>query len=135
DSLSAFIIGYAAGFILYFFMLFYGMSVMRSVMEEKTNRIAEIIVSSVTPFQLMLGKIIGVALVGLTQFLIWLGIILISGGALMSGMGLNMLSEPGMVQTAQTGADPEFLAGLQAILSDTQWTYIIFWFLFYFLGG
>src|SRR5690606_35022661 len=86
DSLSAFVIGYASGFILYFFMLFYGMSVMRSVMEEKTNRIAEIIVSSVSPFQLMLGKIIGVALVGLTQFLIWLGIILVSGSALVGGM-------------------------------------------------
>lgn len=136
DSVSAFVIGYAAGFILYFFMLFYGMSVMRSVMEEKTNRIAEIIVSSVTPFQLMLGKIVGVALVGLTQFLIWLGIILISGGALAGGMGAGLFSDPGMLQqTAQAGTDPDFLVGLQAIISDTNWAYIIFWFLFYFLGG
>lgn len=136
DSLSAFVIGYASGFILYFFMLFYGMSVMRSVMEEKTNRIAEIIVSSVSPFQLMLGKIIGVALVGLTQFLIWLGIILVSGSALVGGMGVGMFSDPALLQqTAQTGTDPDFITGLQAIISDTQWVYIIFWFLFYFLGG
>ena len=58
-------------------MIIYGTQVMRGVMEEKTNRIAEVIVSSVKPFQLMLGKIIGIGAVGLTQFAIWIVIMLV----------------------------------------------------------
>lgn len=61
-------IGYACGFLIYFIMLIYGSQVMMGVMEEKTNRIAEVVVSSIRPFQLMLGKIIGIGLVALTQF-------------------------------------------------------------------
>jgi ABC-2 type transport system permease protein len=64
-------LGYAAGFLIYIFILLYGVQVMRGVMEEKTSRIVEVILSSVKPFQLMMGKIIGIALVGLTQFLLW----------------------------------------------------------------
>ncbi len=64
-------IGFVCGILIFFFVLFYGMQVMRGVMEEKTSRIVEVIISSVKPFQLMLGKIIGVALVGVTQFLLW----------------------------------------------------------------
>jgi ABC-2 type transport system permease protein len=64
-------IGLGAGVLIYMFIFLYGVQVMRGVMEEKTNRIVEVILSSVKPFQLMMGKIIGVALVGLTQFLLW----------------------------------------------------------------
>lgn len=65
-------VGYAGGFLIYFFIFMFGAQIMRGVIEEKTSRIIEIIVSSVRPFQLMMGKIIGVALVGLTQFLLWI---------------------------------------------------------------
>ncbi len=65
-------IGFGSAFIIYFMIFLYGSQVMRGVIEEKTNRIVEVIVSSVKPFQLMLGKIIGVALVGLTQFVLWI---------------------------------------------------------------
>ncbi|GAB3898325.1 ABC transporter permease [Larkinella knui] len=65
-------IGYLCAFIIYFAIFIYGVQVMRGVMEEKTNRIVEVIISSVKPFQLMAGKITGVALVGLTQFLLWI---------------------------------------------------------------
>jgi ABC-2 type transport system permease protein len=65
------VIGIFAGILIYFFIFLFGAQVMRGVIEEKTSRIVEIIVSSVKPFQLMMGKIIGIALVGLTQFLIW----------------------------------------------------------------
>lgn len=68
---NAAIFGLATGILIFFFVMVYGMQVMRSVMEEKTNRIIEVIISSVKPFQLMMGKIIGVACVGITQFLIW----------------------------------------------------------------
>ncbi len=64
-------IGFLCGILIYIFIFMYGTMVMRGVIEEKTNRIIEIIISSVKPFQLMMGKIIGVALVGLTQFLLW----------------------------------------------------------------
>ena len=64
-------LGFIAGFLIYMFIFLYGAQVMRGVIEEKSNRIIEIIVSSVKPFQLMMGKIIGVAMVGLTQFLLW----------------------------------------------------------------
>lgn len=70
-------VGYISGFLIYMFIFMFGAQVMRGVIEEKTNRIVEIIVSSVRPFQLMMGKIIGIALVGLTQFLLWIILTLI----------------------------------------------------------
>lgn len=65
------IVGFAGAILIYFFIFFFGAQVMRGVIEEKTSRILEVIISSVKPFQLMMGKIIGIALVGLTQFLLW----------------------------------------------------------------
>src|SRR5262245_59741135 len=78
------IVGFAGGLLIYLFTLLYGAQVMRGVMEEKMNSIVEVIISSVKPMQLMMGKIIGVAMVGLTQFLLW--VILTSGiyGVVMS---------------------------------------------------
>ena len=67
----AMIVGYISGFLIYFFIFMFGAQVMRGVIEEKTNRIIEIIISSVKPFQLMMGKIVGIGLVGLTQFALW----------------------------------------------------------------
>lgn len=69
-------IGYLASFLIYMFVFMFGSMVMRSVIEEKSNRIVEVIVSSVKPMQLMMGKIIGVALVALTQFVIWIALTL-----------------------------------------------------------
>jgi len=74
-------IGYLGGMLIFFFIFFFGSQVMRGVIEEKVSRIIEVIVSSVKPYQLMMGKIIGVGLVGLTQFLIWmiLSAVLVTG--------------------------------------------------------
>lgn len=66
------VVGVVAGLLIYFFIFMYGSQVMRGVMEEKSNRIVEIIMSSVKPFELMMGKIIGIGLVGLTQFVLWI---------------------------------------------------------------
>lgn len=136
DSLSSYAIGYGSGMLLYFFMLFYGMSVMRSVMEEKTNRIAEIIISSVKPYQLMLGKIFGVALVGLAQFLIW---ILLLGGLILIGYSSFSIS-PDMGNSVssdltQQAGNQEIFNSIFSTLSSTNWWMILSWFLFYFLGG
>ncbi len=76
SSTVAYIVGWVAGFLIYIVLLVFGMMVMRGVMEEKTNRIAEVMVSSVKPFQLMMGKIVGIAGVGLVQFIIWTGILM-----------------------------------------------------------
>ena len=72
-------IGYASGLLIYILTFIYGAAVMRGVMEEKTNRIAEVIISSVKPFQLMFGKITGIGAVGLTQFLMWIILIITTG--------------------------------------------------------
>ncbi len=68
----AYAVSFACGILIYMMMIIYGTQVMRGVTEEKTSRIAEVIVSSVKPFQLMMGKIIGIGAVGLTQFAIWI---------------------------------------------------------------
>jgi ABC-2 type transport system permease protein len=78
----AYAVSFIAGLLIYMILLIYGMMVMRGVMEEKMNRIAEVIVSSVKPFQLMLGKIIGIGAVGLTQFAIWIILVLVLQGVL-----------------------------------------------------
>ena len=72
DSSLNTIVGFVAGIMIYMFIFLYGVQVMRGVIEEKTNRIVEVIISSVKPIQLMMGKIIGIALVGFTQFLLWI---------------------------------------------------------------
>jgi ABC-2 type transport system permease protein len=76
-------VGYGAAFLIYITLFLYGAMVMRGVMEEKTNRIAEVVISSVKPYQLMMGKIIGIGAVGVTQFLLW--ILLIAGFSTLLG--------------------------------------------------
>jgi len=130
-------IGFGCGLLLYMFMLFYGMSVMRSVMEEKTNRIAEIIVSSVKPFQLMMGKIIGVALVGLTQVVIWIAlftVVAMVGLPMMTGgMAMQSAMDPDSVQHLSHNAAA--FSKIQDMMQGVSWINISLWFLFYFLGG
>jgi ABC-2 type transport system permease protein len=114
-------IGYVAGFLIYFILLVYGSQVMMGVMEEKTNRIAEVIVSSVKPFQLMLGKIIGIGLVALTQFLIWIACILIVYNIGKAGSNTGMMSS--------------MVGGIQNVFTSINVPLILFCFVFYFLGG
>lgn len=140
-SQLASVIGYISGILLYMFMFFYGFNVMQSVMEEKTNRIAEIIVSSIKPFQLMLGKIIGVALVGLTQFALWIiliGILFTVASGFLAGnitpeMAESMANDAAMGQSGMMNQ-----ADIQAAMTQIasiNWVSLISWFIFYFLGG
>jgi ABC-2 type transport system permease protein len=69
---SARCIGFFFGYFMFIFIFMYGVQVMRGVMEEKQNRVVEVLISSVKPFQLMMGKIIGIALVGFIQFMLWI---------------------------------------------------------------
>jgi ABC-2 type transport system permease protein len=140
-------IGFGSGILIYITMFIFGAMVMRGVMEEKTNRIAEVIVSSVKPFQLMLGKIIGIGAVGLTQLLLW--IILIFGlltAAQLFIPGDTMRQVQELQQMQQSGAIPGgggFAASeaaknifeMQSTLAAIPWFKIIACFIFYFLGG
>jgi len=138
-------IGHASGLLIYITMFIYGTMVLRGVMEEKTNRIAEVIVSSVKPFELMLGKIIGIGAVGLTQFLMWIIVVVTLTGV---GMGLlpdDMQSQVQQLQQsggqmgaagmAQASESAKNIYAFQHVLSTTNWPLIIGLFLFYFLGG
>lgn len=141
NSEIASVIGYAMGFIIYLVIFIYGAGVMRGVMEEKTNRIAEVIVSSVKPFQLMMGKIIGIALVGLTQFLMWIGLMFILQfllplfipglGDMLHGGGMNIAETQGQMQEL---SKPENMGLIKAVM-DQNWVLLLMSFLFYFLGG
>ncbi len=138
SSEIATMIGYVTGFLIYLVILIYGMGVMRGVMEEKTNRLAEVIISSVRPFQLMMGKIVGIALVGLTQFLLWL----ILTGSLQFLLPLFIPElRQAMHPSSAAGMDAmskvptSELAGIFNSLSTQHWSLILSCFLFYFLGG
>lgn len=147
SSEIASIIGLVGGMVIYFFVFMYASQVMKGVIEEKTNRIIEVLVSSVKPFQFLMGKVIGVAAVGLVQFLIWVafGLVLITvmqavllpdldlealrnAGTMAGGMGLpgtgNLSSEQlEIIRKVALTIDPVFIAKFLGA------------FLFYFIGG
>lgn len=131
-------VGYAAGFIIYMFVFIYGAMVMRGVMEEKSSRIVEVIISSVKPTQLMFGKIVGIGLVGLTQLVFWIVLIFLIA------TGLQFFLTPDqaeMIQQSQgvMGQAPQIEqnAVLNAIelVGNLNIPLILGSFLFYFLGG
>lgn len=128
NSEASFGIGLVGGFLIYIFIFMYGTMVMRSVIEEKTNRIVEIIISSVKPFELMFGKIISVALVGLSQFVMWIILgsvfLFIANGLLSTEVDITNLS-------ANEGVVSEMNASLMALPIKT----LLITFLIYFLGG
>lgn len=128
--------GMIMGFVIYLVLFIYGSMVMRSVMEEKMNRIVEVMISSVKPFQLMLGKIIGVGGVGLTQILIWA--ILIPTLNLIVGLVIPI--DPEAMQSSQlsTAESEDMMYQIALVLESIKaqnWGLILPMFIFYFLGG
>jgi len=148
------VLGYACSFLIYIFIFLYSVQVMRGVMEEKISRIVEVIISSVRPFELMMGKVIGVGLVGFTQFLIWLILCFGAyqvGSAYYQGQEINPKNAV-VEQTYKTGIPvqndnmnarnkiiKESMSGgldnIDNMLRSTNWALVIGGFLFYFLGG
>lgn len=134
-------IGYILGFILYMFLLIYGSMVMQSVIEEKNNRVLEVMVSSVRPFELMLGKILGIASVAVVQVLLW-GVLITAVGALAMPhlMPEDMMASAeairqGMPDAASmSGMDPEMLQAV-AVMTDTGYIVKIFVCLLLFVFG
>lgn len=115
------VIGYVCGFLMYFILLLYGSQVMMGVTEEKTNRIAEVVVSSVKPFQLMIGKIIGIGMVALTQFLIWIACIFI----------IYNVSKT----TGSGGSASEVVGKIQEVFTSVNIPLVVGCFIFYLLAG
>lgn len=143
---TLYILGFVLGVLIYMFVLIYGMQIMLGVIEEKTSKIVEVLVSSVKPFQLMMGKILGIAAVGLLQFTIWVVLISTLSTATLSLFGVNMPQQQAMEQISrqmeQDGTSAEALQSQNAkvmevlqSVNEIPFAYIIFNFVFYFLGG
>ncbi|MDA3890430.1 MAG: ABC transporter permease [Salinivirgaceae bacterium] len=145
----AMIIGYIVGFMIYFTIFFSGSQVMRGVIEEKTNRIIEVIISSVKPFQLMMGKIIGVGLVALTQFALW-GLLTVALYAvtvpilmpdvvkMQQSVQVENFGESGSELNAQAPVNDEMTSEIKEMLgalSAINFGIVIGSFIFFFLGG
>ncbi len=140
-------IGFGSGMLIYITMFIYGAMVMRGVMEEKTNRIAEVMVSSVKPFQLMTGKIVGIGAVGLTQFLMWIVLIVGLTTAAQAFIPHDVMEQVKNLQQAngqipgggggmmKAGEAAQQIYKVQHTISTANWPVIIGCFIFYFLGG
>ena len=124
-------IGFISGILIYMFIFMYGTMVMRGVIEEKTSRIIEVIISSVKPFQLMMGKILGVALVGLTQFILWIFLTII----LSTIAELIFLDTAKIASEMSTNEQSIILAQITNITGGINLTIIFISFIFYFLAG
>lgn len=136
----ALIIGMISALVIYMFILIYGGQVMSGVIQEKTNRIVEVIVSSVKPFELMMGKIIGIALVGLTQMLLWVlltvGLSSILGGNLLATSDMNDLQTISGMQAGQPAPSGDNIAAeIYGMLSGYDFVQLLVMFILYFLGG
>lgn len=132
DNVMKIAIGGVAGYLIFMFIIIYGNMIMRSVIEEKTNRIVEIIISSVKPFQLMLGKIIGTSLAGITQFAIWLVI----GGVLFAlAPSLFQVDTPTATQAMATTESHSEISNIIAALYHFPFLETSGVFLLFFVGG
>jgi ABC-2 type transport system permease protein len=145
-------VAYILGFLMYMLVFIFGAQVMRGVIEEKTSRVVEVIISSVKPVQLMIGKIVGIALVGLTQFLIWIFLTM----AIVTVLKTTILQKTNLTEISQS-VPQNLMAGDQQIASKTPtaemspqlakfsrmfdsamnqpWGLIIVCFIFYFITG
>ena len=139
-------LGFGLGILIYMFVLIYGIQIMQGVIDEKTSKIVEVIVSSVKPFQLMLGKIIGIASVGIVQFLIWMILISVLSTGVLGYFGLKMPQKQAMEEVTkkfENNAEVKDameqqnskVTDLLGNLSEIPFGKIAIIFVFYFLGG
>lgn len=140
DSYLKLAFGGAAGYLLFMFIIIYGNMIMRSVIEEKTSRIIEVIISSVKPIQLMMGKIIGTSLAGVTQFVIWiiLGSVLLFVVSAIFGIDLMQIQSPQkeMIDQAMAGSEAQDIAqDLITGFLNLPILNLCVAFLFFFIGG
>ncbi|MEM4261158.1 MAG: ABC transporter permease [Candidatus Woesearchaeota archaeon] len=125
-------LGYLLGFAIYMMVLMYGTTVMRGVIEEKANRIIEVIASSAKPYEIMMGKVIGIGLVGLTQIIVWTAfviIIMFFGGAILKDI------IPASAMKSMSTQDMSFVSFVFPSMTTERLLLIILCFIFYFLSG
>ena len=132
SSTAATVIGYLAAFLIYLFIFLYGAQCMRGVIEEKTSKIIEVVLSTTKSFSLMMGKVIGIAAVGLTQFVMWvaLSFVLVTAGTLIFGLTMDMPREAIPDSDVQ-----EMVFAISGALESLDFGVIGVSFLVYFLGG
>ncbi len=151
NAVLAMIIGMVSALMIYMFMLMYGTQVMKGVIEEKSSRIVEVIISSVKPFQLMMGKIIGIGLVALTQFLLWiiltLGVTGITQGIASSNNKGTQPKEISITQHIEDGQNQitedsthnsksdDTISKVMDLIFDARMLTTVAFFIFYFIGG
>ncbi|RTQ50594.1 ABC transporter permease [Hymenobacter gummosus] len=140
-------VAYAAGFLIYIFIFIYGVQIMRGVMEEKTNRIVEVVISSVKPFQLMMGKVLGIAGVGFTQLALWVVLSMGISSVMAGSMSPEKIAEDRMARTTavarvdtpqdKSAKKENMMAQFTQALdnADLNVPLLVGCFLFYFLGG
>jgi len=132
------IFGAAAGYLLFMFIIIYGNLIMRSVIEEKSSRIIEVIISSVKPIQLMLGKIFGTSLAGITQFTIWVILIAILSFAASNFFGIDLSANPQQEMMTAAVSDVNANSELQALIAELHslpLINLIVAFVLFFVGG
>lgn len=123
-------------YVTFMFIIIYGVRVMRSVLEEKNNRVVEIIISSVKPFELMMGKILGVTMVALTQFIVWISMSVVGALVLNTGFSTIPKSIPGADQDVASKFDiMEMGTQISHSLLELNFPLIIFVFIVFFLLG
>ena len=141
SSIVAYALGVVLGLVLYMFLLIYGSMVMTSVIEEKGSRVLDVLVSSVSPFQLMIGKILGVAAVAATQIVIW--------GVLVCGLGATLLPslvpadvmqsveavQAGSITSAEAGLDADMLSAISFATNTGGLITMFVWLLLFLVGG
>ena len=149
SSELAFGVAYILSFLVYMLIFLFGTQVMRGVIEEKSSRIVEVIISSIKPFQLMMGKILGIAAVSLFQILVWVvltfGLVTAASSILLDSPSevasqtdavSNIMDQPGVAQSMPEGvADQSFANEMMTALSNMNFVLIIGGFLFFFIGG
>ncbi|MBA3648582.1 MAG: ABC transporter permease [Chitinophagales bacterium] len=137
DTGIATAVGYILGFMIYITLILYGTLVMRGVMEEKSNRIAEVIISSVKPFQLMMGKILGIGFVGLTQFIIWIVLVTLIQSVLTGyySNDLHQLNQVSNIPGAAPQGNIPQMANIVLQAGKLPLALIASGFIFFFLGG
>ncbi|HWB94520.1 MAG TPA: ABC transporter permease [Puia sp.] len=141
----SFAVGYVSGILIYLLTFIYGAMVMRGVMEEKTNRIAEVVVSSVKPFQLMMGKITGIGAVGLTQFLMWIVLVVglavaaqgfVSAETWKEVQEVQQASQMGNASAAGHVSDAaNRIYAINSAVDSANLGVVVVLFFFYFIGG
>ncbi len=148
SSVLSMVLAYAFGFVMYMFVLLYGVQVMQGVIEEKNSKVLEVVVSSVRPFELMMGKIVGIACVAVTQFVIWIVVLAVGGVVVM-----NAFVPAELLAAAQAGTpaadlatqhlgslaggnfDPEAIAALGSLMDAGYLAKMLVVFVVYFIGG